>query len=134
MVLLMLVSGKMVKFKAARSSGPGGQRANRRSTKVQLWVKIGDLPLTEIEKRRIRTKLGKHINHRDELEASSEEERSQELNRDKALEKMNELITEALKIRKPRIKTKPPRRVEEKRIKEKKLKSEKKERRKKLII
>ncbi len=115
-----------VRFKAARSSGPGGQRANRRATKVQLWLKIGNLPLTETEKKRIRTKLAGHINHKDELDIVSEEERSQEMNRDKALEKMNELITEALKVRKPRIKTKPPRGVEETRIREKKIVGEKK--------
>ena len=122
---------KNVRFKAVRASGPGGQNVNRRSTKVQMWVKIADLPLGEIEKKRIRAKLKNHINLNDELGVINEDERSQELNRDKALEKMNELLTEALKVRKPRIKTKPPRRVEETRIREKKMKSEKKKGRKK---
>ncbi len=127
----MLVNEKNVRFKAVRAGGPGGQNVNRRSTKVQMWVKIADLPLEETERKRIRAKLKNHINLNDELEVINEDERSQELNRDKALEKMNELLTEALQVRKPRIKTRPPRRVEETRIREKKIVSEKKKGRKK---
>lgn len=122
----MLITGKDVKFKASRSSGPGGQRANRRSTKVQLWVKIGNLPLTEIEKRRIRKKLAKHINHLDELWVENEEERSQEMNRDNALEHVNELIEKALKVPPRRIPTTPPRSAENIRIRAKKIRGEKK--------
>lgn len=125
----MVVRESDVKFKAVRSSGPGGQRANRRSTKVQLWVKVSDLPLTLIEKKRLRKKLEKHINHLDELWVENEEERSQELNRDRAFRKINELIEEALKVPKRRIPTEPRRSVREARIRAKKLKSEKKKRR-----
>ncbi|MDI6821067.1 MAG: alternative ribosome rescue aminoacyl-tRNA hydrolase ArfB [Patescibacteria group bacterium] len=122
----MLITEKDVKFKAVRASGPGGQRTNRRSTKVQLWIKIGNLPLKNIEKRRIREKLAHHINSDDEIEVWSEEERSQEMNRDKALFHLNKLVEEALKVRKPRIPTEPPRQAEEERIFDKKIKSEKK--------
>ncbi len=122
----MLVNKDDVKFKAVRSSGPGGQKASRRSTKVQLWVKIGDLPLTEAEKRRVRRKLERHINHLDELWVENEEERSQELNRKKALQKINDLIEEALKVPPLRIPTEPRRLAKEARIRAKKIKSEKK--------
>ena len=122
----MIINPKDIKFKAVRASGPGGQRTNRRSTKVQLWIRIGNLPLTEIEKKRIRTKLKNLINHNDELEVESEAERSQEENRDDALEKMNRLISEALKVPKKRIPTEPTRFSENKRIAEKKIISEKK--------
>jgi len=115
-----------VKFKAVRASGPGGQRTNRRSTKVQLWVKISNLPLGEREKKLIRKKLPRHINGRDEIEVMNQEERSQELNRDKALAKLNQLIAGALKIKKPRIPTWPSRRAEDRRIKEKRIISDKK--------
>ena len=81
----MIVTLENVRWKAVRASGPGGQRVNRRSTKVQMWVKVEDLPLTDLEKRRIRQNLAHRINHNDELEVWSEEERSQELNRDSAL-------------------------------------------------
>ncbi|MCP6720057.1 MAG: aminoacyl-tRNA hydrolase [Patescibacteria group bacterium] len=122
----MLVTEKDVKFKAVRSSGPGGQRANRRSTKVQIWVKIGNLPLSDIQKKRLRRKLAKHINHLDELWAENEEERTQKLNRDKALWHINKMIRDALKVPKPRIPTEPPRSAEDVRIRAKKIRSDKK--------
>jgi len=122
----MLIGEKDVKFKAVRSSGPGGQRANRRSTKVQLRVRIGDLPLTLPEKKRLRKVLEHHINHLDELWVENEEERSQKANRERALRKINTLIEEALKIPERRIPTEPRRSAEDARIREKKLKSEKK--------
>lgn len=122
----MLVNEQNVRFKAVRASGPGGQRANRRSTKVQIWVKVSDLPLGGEQKKLIRERLAHHINHNDELEVVNEEERSQELNRDKALERMNQMIEEALRVPPPRILSKPPRSAENFRIKEKKITSEKK--------
>jgi len=129
----MTINKENVKFKAARSSGPGGQKANRRSTKVQLWVKIGDLALNPSEKKRLRKKLEKHINHLDELWVENEEERSQKLNRDKAFEKLNELVNEALKVPKRRIPTSPRRGAEEARIRAKKIKSEKKKARRSIL-
>ena len=124
-----LVSEKNIKFKAIRSGKPGGQNANRRSTKIQLWVKIEDLPLSKMEKKRIREKLAHHINHKDELVVENEEERSQEMNRDKALERTNELLEEAIKVPPPRIPTRPPLSAEENRIRAKKMKSQKKKNR-----
>lgn len=106
---------------------------NRRSTKVHLWVKVADLPLTEIEKKRIRTKLAHHINHKDEIWIEEQEERSQEMNKEKALERLNEMIEEALYVPPKRIPTEPPRNVEENRIQNKKLHSEKKRGRLKTI-
>lgn len=123
----MIVTLQNVRWKAVRASGPGGQRVNRRSTKVQMWAKVADLPFTEVEKRRIRQGLLHRINHKDELEVVCEEERSQELNCDKALRHMNALIEEALKVPEPRIPTKPPRSFENVRIAEKKIVSEKKQ-------
>ena len=122
----MLITEKDIRFKAVRSSGPGGQRANRRSTKVQIWVKIGNLPLSNLEKKRIRKNLAKHINHLDELWVENEEERTQKLNKNRALEHINKIVGIALKVPKPRIPTEPPRGAEDKRIRVKKMRSEKK--------
>jgi ribosome-associated protein len=122
----MLVTEKDVKFKAVRASGPGGQNISRRSTKVQAWVKISDLPISDKEKKIIRKKLWRHINHNDELEAACDEERSQRINREKVLEHLNQMIEEALRIPPERIPTEPPRSAENLRIKEKKILSEKK--------
>jgi len=122
----MLITEKDVKFKAVRPGGSGGQRANRRSTKVQLWIKVNDLPISDWAKRIIRKKLVHHINRNDEIEVWSEEERSQKMNRVKAILKLNELIKIALALPKIRIPTEPLRSAENKRIFEKKIKSDKK--------
>lgn len=109
----MHIDEKYIRFKAARSGGPGGQRVNKRATKVQAWVKIEGLPFSEEEKRRMREKLSNRINHDDELEVESEEERFQEQNKERAIEKIHELLEEALHKDPPRIPTKKRNSVKE---------------------
>ncbi len=111
---MVYVTKENTRFKAARSRGPGGQNVNKRSTKVQIWAKIFDLPLRDEERSLLREKLTSHITKNDELEVSCEEERSQEQNHDRALEIMNILIEKALEIPKVRIPTEPPLGIEEK--------------------
>lgn len=123
----MLIRKENVQFKAVRGGGPGGQNVNRRSTKVELWVKVSSLPLSDLEKKRIREKLVHHINKEDELWVKDEEERSQEMNRDKALERLNQMIEDALYKPPERIPTEIPRNIENARIHDKKMTSEKKQ-------
>ena len=123
----MIFNPKDIKFKAGRAGGPGGQRTNRRSTKVQLWIQIDKLPLTKLQKKQLRKKLAKHINHKDEIEVMADEERSQEMNREAAVKRLNKVILDALKVPKKRIPTKPSRRSEDNRIAEKKIISAKKQ-------
>jgi ribosome-associated protein len=122
----MIISEKDVRFKAVRASGPGGQKAGRRSTKVELWVRVADLPLNERQKKIIRTKLANHINENDEIWLQEEEERSQALNRSKALKRLNQIIEEAIVELPPRFPTEPPRRAVEIRLQAKKIKAAKK--------
>ncbi len=88
---------KIVKFKASRSSGAGGQNVNKRSTKVHMWVEVSRLPISEEEKKKVRERLDRHINKEDELWVECEEERLQELNRERALERLGEMIEGALR-------------------------------------
>lgn len=122
----MLINKEHVKFKMSRSHGPGGENHDHRSTKVHLWVKVSDLPITDKEKKMVREKLSHHINHEDEIWLENQETRSQEMNKDKALEHLNLIIEEALKIPAPRVQTGPPKIAEENRIQEKKIISRKK--------
>lgn len=113
-------------MKASRASGPGGQRTNRRSTKVQLWVDIENLPLNAREKRLLRQKLRNRLNEKGELSVASTISRSQELNRDEAFRKLTMLVAQALTVPRPRIPVEPSRRAADARIREKKFVSEKK--------
>jgi len=122
----MIIGPKDVRFKAVRGGGPGGQNVSRRSTKVELWIKVENLPLSVREKKMLRRKLAHHLNQKDEIWVENQETRSQEMNRDLALKNLNAIIEEALKVPKPRIPTEPKRSAVEERIKEKKILSEKK--------
>lgn len=92
-----------VRFEATRSEGAGGENVNRRATKVHAWAKIDDLKLGDDQKKLVREKLAHRVTKHDELEVTNEEERDQEENKEKALEIMERLIEEAIKV--------PPERV-----------------------
>ena len=116
---------------ASRSSGPGGQNVNKVNTKVEVRLNItGSDLLSDTEKALVFEKLANKINKQGELIVTSQSERTQLQNKEKAIEKINQLIANALKIEKLRKKSKIPKSLNEKRLKDKKLKSEKKGNRK----
>ena len=118
-----------VRFKASRAHKPGGEGRDHRSTKVHMWVRVDDLPLEPLEKRRLREKLSHHINNDDELWVEDQETRYQEKNRELAFQHLKRLIEAAIKEPKPRIPNEPPLNAEDKRIREKKIIGEKKRQR-----
>src|SRR6185503_16178465 len=93
---------------ASRSSGPGGQHVNKTETRVTIEVAIDALPLADEQKSRIHQRLATRINREGILRVTSQAERSQIANRDHALERMEELLRDALKERKKRGRTKIP--------------------------
>lgn len=114
-------------FSFSRSGGPGGQNVNKVNTKVLLTMALTDLTgLDESEIGRIRRKLAGRINGKDELFLQFQEERSQLMNRERAVEKMADLILDALFIQKKRRKTKPTRASKQRRLEGKKKQSNKK--------
>ncbi len=114
-----------LEYKAVRSSGPGGQHANKTATKVELSFDLSESEaFSENEKSRIMKKLSSRINKEGVLKMSSEESRSQHSNREIVTQNFLEEIKEALKKPKPRKKTKPTRASKIKRLKEKRKKSE----------
>ncbi len=109
----------------ARSSGKGGQNVNKTSTKVILHWPVGkSVVLTDEEKFRVREKLANRINNEDELVIMSEEERSQPQNREIAIAKLQELVTQALHVPKKRRATRPTKGSKLRRIESKKIRSQ----------
>ncbi len=114
-----------VEFKAVRSSGPGGQHANKTATKVELSFNISESDsLNEWEKNRIHQKLASRINKEGILKMSSEDSRSQHTNKEIVISNFLEEMKKALKKQKSRKKTRPTKASKIKRLKEKKRKSE----------
>ena len=122
-----------LRFRTARSGGPGGQHVNKTSTKVEvLWNVARSTCLTDAERERLLAKLSTRIDARGVLRVTSTDSRSQLQNRETAIERINETVRTALRVPKPRKKTRPPKRAVEARLAEKKKKAEKKEGRKRV--
>jgi len=101
---------KEVTFKTSRSSGAGGQNVNKVETKVTIVWNIQNSQLLSPEQKiRVENKLSNRIQADGFLQLSSSESRSQLANKEKALQKLVDLITNALLPTKKRIPTKIPR-------------------------
>jgi ribosome-associated protein len=123
---------KEVTYKTSRSGGKGGQNVNKVSSKVGLLFDIAQSNLfTEEEKALLSAKLQGRLNRDGYLQVMSEEERSQYLNKQRALEKLQQILTHALHKPKARKATKPSKAMIEARLTKKKMQSAKKESRKK---
>ena len=122
---------KEIRFKASRSSGPGGQNVNKVSTRISLVFDIGKSKyLSKNQKEILFEKLSSRINLKDELSLHCEETPSQAKNKEIVTKRFVVLIREALKPIKKRISTKPSKASKERRITAKKQLGEKKSLRK----
>ena len=118
---------KELQFKAIRSSGPGGQHANKVSSKVALSFAVNTSEgLTPLEKTMVLQKLASFINKDGVLQLSAETHRSQHRNKELVTQRFMDLIKSALKKQKPRKATKPSKAAIEKRLNNKKRQAEKK--------
>lgn len=111
----------------SRSSGPGGQNVNKTNTKVLLRCVLTEVAgLTEGEKERLRGKLAHRISGSGELAVQVQDQRSQLMNRQLAVERMMALISLGLKSETPRRASKPTRASKERRLQAKRSQSERK--------
>ena len=111
----------------SRSGGPGGQNVNKVNTKVTLRLRLDELTcLSETELERVKTQLSNRITTDGEIVITSDEERSQRVNLERAYFRLEALITAAARLPKVRKPTKPSKAAKEKRLQAKKRQGEKK--------
>ncbi|MBK1897974.1 alternative ribosome rescue aminoacyl-tRNA hydrolase ArfB [Chryseobacterium paridis] len=119
---------KELNFKTSRSSGAGGQNVNKVETAVTVLWNVGASEFfNEDEKALIESKLKNRINSEGLLFLTVSESRTQLMNKNKAIEKIIEIVNKALIIPKKRLATKPSKGQKQKRLDTKKKISDKKE-------
>jgi ribosome-associated protein len=100
-----------VAFRFSRSSGPGGQHANKTETRVEALFDVeASQGLSPAEMRRVLERLGPVVR------AIAQDERSQLRNRELATQRILEQLREATRVRRPRHATKPTQAAGRKRL------------------
>jgi ribosome-associated protein len=108
-----------IKLRFSRSSGPGGQHAQRSETRVEAILDVeASTALTPAQKRRVVARAGPV------LRAIAQDERSQWRNRELAVERLVAVLHEALRVPRPRRPTKPTAASRERRLGDKRRRAE----------
>ncbi len=117
-------------FKASRSSGPGGQNVNKLNTRVTVLLDVARSPtLSQEQKQQVLRRLAGRIDKDGVLHVAAQKHRSQEANRRAAVERLQQLVHEALAPVPLRRKTRMPAAARERRLQEKKQRSDRKQQR-----
>ncbi len=107
-----------IKLRTSRSSGPGGQHAQKTETRVEAIFDVdASTTLDEAQKARLHSRLGPVIR------AVAQDERSQSRNRELALERLAATLRAALRTKRPRRPTRPTKAAKERRLAEKRVRS-----------
>lgn len=111
---------KYVSFKTSRSGGKGGQNVNKVSSKVELICNPEEFPFfSDEQKALLKTRLGNRLDQEGNLHIIAQEDRSQLINKQRTLVKLEELLKSSLHIAKARKPTKIPKAIVRKRLTDK---------------
>jgi len=111
----VVVPRSEIELRTSRSSGPGGQHAQKSETRVEALFDVeASSALSEAQKRRVVAKAGPI------LRAIAQDERSQLRNKELATERVIESLREALRVPRRRVPTKPSAASRERRLEQKK--------------
>ncbi|MGI8505990.1 MAG: alternative ribosome rescue aminoacyl-tRNA hydrolase ArfB [Solirubrobacteraceae bacterium] len=110
-----------VSVRASRSSGPGGQHANKTSSRIEVTFDVASSSaLSDEQKRRIIARLGPRV------VAVAQDARSQTRNRELALQRLARRLSAALTVGRPRHATRPSKASVKRRLAAKRRQAERK--------
>ena len=113
-----------IELRVSRSSGPGGQHANKAETRVEAVFDVeASASLSAAQKRRVVARAGPV------LRAVAQDERSQSRNRELAVERLVAKLAEALRVERRRRPTRPTAASRERRLAEKRRRADVKRKR-----
>lgn len=108
-----------IELRFSRSSGPGGQHAQKSETRVEALFEVeASAALTDRQKHRVVRKAGPI------LRAVAQDERSQARNRELAVERVANALREALRVERKRRPTRPSKAAVERRLEQKRRRAE----------
>jgi len=117
----MDIDREYLRFQASRSGGPGGQNVNKVNTRVTVYFDLPAYPLlSDAQKRRIQEKLSTRTNSQGVIRVTSQRFRTQQANRKAAVKRLSELLSQALRRPRMRIRTHVPKGAREQRLEHKK--------------
>lgn len=121
-----------IEFSAIRAQGSGGQKVNKVSAAIHLRFDIEASSLPQTYKEKLLALKDKRITKEGIIVIKSQQHRSQEQNKEDAIERLIELIKSVNIVQKRRVATKPTKGSVKRRLQSKKKHADKKSLRKKV--